>query len=102
MARSHSRLKWRKWAGVRARVLTRDRRTCRKCGRIGGRLEVDHIRPLYLLKPGEAYDMGNLQTLCRRCHFAKTAAEFGRVIPAAARKQIEAWGERQEKIASKA
>ena len=77
MGRIHKRLNWRKWAWVRARVVRRDNWTCRKCGKIGGRLEVDHIRPLHTLEIVEAYDLANLQTLCRNCHFEKTQRELG-------------------------
>ena len=36
-------------------------------------MEVDHVRPLY--RGGAPWALSNLQTLCRRCHIAKTAAE---------------------------
>ena len=44
-------------------------------------MEVDHIKPLRLMvdelleNRGLAYDLDNLQTLCRSCHFSKTAKE---------------------------
>ena len=42
------------------------------CG-VAGRLEVDHI--LRVQSGGEPWDMGNLQSLCRPDHFAKTRLE---------------------------
>ena len=62
-----------RWAHVRRVALERDNYTCRECGR-GGGMEVDHIRPLH--KGGSWYDLGNLQSLCYRCHKAKTQGEF--------------------------
>ena len=63
-----------KWAEVRLLALDRDGWRCTQCGR-RGRLEVDHIKRMG--DGGAAYDLGNLQTLCRPCHFAKTFAENG-------------------------
>ena len=60
------------WARVRRTALERDNYRCVKCGR-GGRLEVDHIRPLHL--GGAWYDLGNLQSLCYDCHSAKSLRE---------------------------
>ncbi len=45
-------------------VLRRDLYRCQKCGR-GGRLEVDHVWPLWA--GGEDRD-SNLVTLCVPCH----------------------------------
>ena len=45
---------------------------CALCGK-SGRLEVDHIKPLE--NGGAVYEMGNLQSLCRFCHFDKTSGE---------------------------
>ena len=64
------------WKVLRLAVFQRDGFRCVKCGR-PGRLECDHIRPIK--DGGERYAMSNLQTLCRACHFAKTAKENGKV-----------------------
>ena len=72
MSRAHTRINPRAWAVARRAALYRDGYRCTACGKAGA-LEVDHIRPLY--KGGAALDMGNLQTLCRACHIAKTRAE---------------------------
>ena len=62
----------RQWGKVRLKVLDRDGWTCAKCGK-AGRLEVDHIKPLE--EDGALYDLDNLQSLCRGCHFGKTRGE---------------------------
>ena len=75
----------RRWAVVRRAALDRDGWRCRLCGK-AGRLEVDHIQPLF--KGGEMYALDNCQTLCRGCHIAKTVAErYGVPTPGAT-----AWG----------
>ena len=61
----------RVWRRLRRRVLDRDGWRCVRCSR-AGRLEVDHIVPMIA---GGSHEMTNLQTLCRPCHFAKTAEE---------------------------
>ena len=45
---------------------------CKTCGR-AGRLDVDHIVPMS--DGGSTWDPDNLQSVCRGCHFAKTAQE---------------------------
>ena len=75
----HHRMHRRRWARVRLAVLDRDGWKCTVCGRIWGglkgRLEVDHIQPL--AENGPMYDLKNLSTKCRPCHFNKTALERG-------------------------
>ena len=53
-------------------MLIRDGYRCRVCGR-SGRLEVDHIHSME--DGGSAYDVGNLQAICRGCHIHKTRTE---------------------------
>ena len=77
MSRCHVHLQACRWAAARRQVIARDRWRCRACGR-AGRLECDHVRPLRA--GGDPYDMGNLQTLCRSCHIAKTAGENRRPL----------------------
>ena len=62
----------RQWGKVRLNVFDRDGWACVKCGK-AGRLEADHVTPLE--DGGALYDLGNLQTLCRGCHFDKTRGE---------------------------
>ena len=63
--------KTKAWRELRLAVFRRDGFKCVTCGRRSA-LECDHIRPI--AKAGDWLDMGNLQTLCRACHIAKTAA----------------------------
>jgi len=69
----------RRWKRLRRFILDRDNWRCQSCGR-AGRLEVDHILAVHL--GGEFWDAGNLQSLCRPCHFAKTARENVRRVRA--------------------
>lgn len=87
---SRSKLNRRLWAVVRRRVFERDGYRCRKCGK-AGRLDCDHIKPLAF--GGAAYDMGNLQALCKRCHIEKTKAEFNLDV-----EYRDEWAERVAKI----
>ena len=66
------RIRGRRLAHIRERVLLRDSYTCRRCGRVSLHLEVDHIRPLHL---GGRESDENRQALCRDCHAAKSAEE---------------------------
>ena len=65
-------LKSERWRRVRVEVLNRDNWQCVQCGARGS-LEVDHITPVR--KGGAEYDLGNLQSLCKRCHSVKTQSE---------------------------
>lgn len=68
-------LKDRRWSGLRLQALRRDGFQCVECGtRVG--LEVDHIKPVREA-PEKAFDLNNLQVLCKRCHSAKTRREVG-------------------------
>ncbi len=66
------RIRGRRLAHIRERVLLRDSYTCRRCGRVSRALEIDHIVPLHL---GGAENDENRQALCRDCHAAKSAEE---------------------------
>ena len=66
-SRFHKALNQGRWQRVRRQALDRDGWRCRRCGR-AGRLECHHVVPLE--RGGEAYDLGNLETLCRPCHIA--------------------------------
>ena len=95
MSRHHNTLNRSRWALVRRAALDRDGWRCRACGR-AGRLEVDHL--VALEDGGEAYDPANLQTLCRGCHFRKTAAEnrARRPVP----QEVRKWRDLVEEIIS--
>ena len=62
-----------RWRAVRRHVLERDGRVCQGCGAQLGLAECDHIKPVS--QGGAEFDPANLQTLCRRCHIRKSAAE---------------------------
>lgn len=62
-------LKTARWQRVRARQLAREP-MCRECGQPAK--EVDHVKPRSA--GGAAFDPGNLQSLCPRCHGQKTGA----------------------------
>ena len=69
----------RQWGKVRLQVLDRDGWACVKCGK-AGRLEADHRVPLEA--GGAVYDLANIQTLCRGCHWDKSSGERrGRETP---------------------
>ena len=74
MGRHHTRLNPRRWAVARCAVFDRDGYRCVRCER-AGRLECDHIVPLEWDPAQDPYDPDGCQTLCRRCHIAKTRAE---------------------------
>lgn len=61
------------WDAARRAVLRRDGYRCQGCGRRlrARELDVDHVREL--VRGGKPLDPGNLQSLCRPCHRAKTA-----------------------------
>ena len=67
-----TRIRGRLLERIRDRILLRDCFTCRVCGFVSTRLQVDHIVPLHL---GGAESDANRQALCRGCHEAKTARE---------------------------
>lgn len=55
----------------RKHVFDRDAYTCGFCGKTGGSLHADHIRPMSLY-PEIKHDLSNGQTLCKPCHAFKT------------------------------
>ena len=56
------------WKSLKASVIARDHRVCRKCNsRVG--LEVHHI---VALAEGGSSNIDNLVTLCRACHLIET------------------------------
>lgn len=62
----------REWRRVREVVLARDKRTCRKCGKIAGAMEVHH----YVRGGGsDPMDPEGCITICRTCHFLETVGE---------------------------
>ncbi|WP_370318188.1 HNH endonuclease [Salipiger sp. IMCC34102] len=79
-------------------ILERDRFRCRSCG-CGGRLEVDHIKPVRT-HPALSYDPGNLQALCGPCHTRKTRIECGHPAPIQSPER-DAWADAVADLATK-
>ena len=65
------------WRKLRRHILARDGWECQACGKLLGRAEVDHIKPV--LKGGAVHDPANLQALCSSCHIAKTRIDKGQL-----------------------
>ena len=51
----------------REAVLKRDKYTCQYCGKVGGKLNVHHIKP-FSLYPDDRFNIDNGITLCKQCH----------------------------------
>ena len=68
------KLNSKKWGIARRLAIQRDKFRCKLCGK-AGRLEVDHIIPLWQDPKQDPYKLENLQTLCRKCHIIKTNRE---------------------------
>lgn len=62
----------RQWRKLKDEILARDNYTCQCCGRVGGKLELDHI---VNLARGGTDSKDNLQILCHDCHKTKTQNE---------------------------
>lgn len=58
---SYQMKEWRKL------VFERDRFTCQSCGKNGGELEADHIKP-FAHFPELRLELSNGRTLCKECH----------------------------------
>lgn len=57
-------LEYKKWRKI---VMERDKYICCFCGVIGGKLQVDHIKP-FSLYPELRFSIDNGRTLCIDCH----------------------------------
>jgi hypothetical protein len=64
-----------RWKTMRRTVLDRDKWTCRSCGYTGQDMQIDHVKPRHKW-PELTWDMENIQTLCKPCHFAKTGGDY--------------------------
>lgn len=63
--------KYKLW---RKQVFERDDYTCQNCGKHGGTLHADHIKP-FALYPELRFDVSNGRTLCVPCH--RNTESFG-------------------------
>lgn len=64
------------WKVIRALVIAEEPlcRECYKHGRLTEANQVDHIIPISIFK-GDPLDRNNLQSLCTKCHGAKSGKE---------------------------
>jgi len=67
---------YRTW---RKEVFERDDYTCQECGRRGGDLNADHIKP-FALYPDLRFDVDNGRTLCVGCHRKTPTYGFGAIF----------------------
>ncbi len=56
------------WKRISKEVFERDNYTCQYCGKIGGKLEPDHIIPI---SKGGTSELNNLATTCQKCNRQK-------------------------------
>ncbi len=74
-------------------VLKRDGGACKHCGAVDN-LQLDHIEPVSA-RPDLAFDILNLQVLCRGCHAKKDIGPVRETVRFAKIASIELVGERQ-------
>jgi len=69
----YNTVRWRKLRRIRLNYepLCRE---CKKVNKVTAANEVDHIVPMS--QGGEAWSLGNLQSLCKSCHSRKTMNEI--------------------------
>lgn len=76
--------KYKEWRNA---VFERDSYTCQECGKKGGFLHADHIKPFSLFK-GLRFDINNGRTLCVDCH-RRTETYGGKLLVFAERFKIK-------------
>ena len=57
-----------RWKAIRLVAMHRDGWKCKQCGRVTG-LQVHHVEPI--AAGGRAFDLANLETVCRDCHYTR-------------------------------
>ena len=80
-----------RWQLLRSIVKRRDGFRCLVCGKLGGALEVDHIKPV--ASGGSEFALSNVQLLCRGCHIQKSRSERLRSSPRTFDQQRKEWQE---------
>ena len=65
----------RRWRALRVRIIKRDRYRCQTCQRVGGRLEVHHLKRVTKSNPQDWWNPEVLRTICRSCHIGLSRAE---------------------------
>ena len=68
-----SLMRLRYWNLFKEEILSRDKKTCVKCGSKED-LQVDHIKAI--VNGGDMWNKNNLQTLCIDCHKKKTKEDL--------------------------
>jgi 5-methylcytosine-specific restriction protein A len=63
------------WVKLRESILRRDNYLCQACLTTGRPTEATHVDHITPKAKGGSDDEGNLQSLCKPCHEAKTTAE---------------------------
>jgi len=63
-SRIRNTVDWKTW---RMEIFSRDKYTCQECGKIGGELHPDHIKPKSQF-PELVFEISNIRTLCKPCH----------------------------------
>jgi hypothetical protein len=82
----------------RRAVFERDNYTCQDCGRRGGYLEADHIKP-WAYFPDLRFSIDNGRTLCKPCHRntdtygTRAKAKYGSLVstPACNGERFDGW-----------
>ena len=67
--------KSRRYQAWRLAVFRRDGFVCQDCGKVGGYLEADHVKP-WVLYPELRFSVANGRTLCKKCHEIKTEKDY--------------------------
>lgn len=73
-----------RWRRLRLQIFARDGWSCVKCRADGVHSpaeECDHVVPSTKTGPVFFYDPDNLQSLCRKCHKAKSDKERRKLLP---------------------
>jgi len=73
----HARGYGHQWDKLRTRILARDKHLCQACKRRGTVTAANHVDHIMPKAKGGTDDEGNLQSLCKPCHDAKSVVDAG-------------------------